>query len=107
MFMTCAFRGAGMLALAPWISEEIHGEGSKQWRTMVHGDYKAMNIFVPADASVEPGGHAALIDFQWTGVGLGSKFSFIYMSYAMLTSSAHDPRPIIAQSSPDPHPILT
>lgn len=65
-----------MLSLGPWINEEIHGEASRRWHTIVHGDFKAMNVFVP----IEPATHqlstraassAALIDFQWTGVGLG------------------------------------
>jgi hypothetical protein len=63
-----------MLALGPWVSDQIHkAEGGKQFRCMVHGDYKAMNIFVPVDSrSVDPAAsQAALIDFQWTGVGLG------------------------------------
>jgi aminoglycoside phosphotransferase (APT) family kinase protein len=61
-----------MAALCPWVAEQIHGEGAQPHCTMVHGDYKAMNVFVTAtaDAVLDPGG-AALIDFQWTGVGLG------------------------------------
>jgi hypothetical protein len=35
------------------------------------GDYKAMNVFVSVGQSAEVETGAALIDFQWTGVGLG------------------------------------
>ena len=26
-----------MLSLAPWVSEQIHGESAAPWKTMVHG----------------------------------------------------------------------
>jgi hypothetical protein len=79
-----------MVRLGPWIAEQIHGEDAAPWRTIVHGDYKAMNVFVPIDAADAPSGGAAvavagagaagvgagfgaaMIDFQWTGVGLGA-----------------------------------
>ena len=66
-----------MLALGPWVSEQIHvSEKNERFRTIVHGDPKAMNIFVPLEAEKDPAAMAgpdgaALIDFQWTGKGLG------------------------------------
>ena len=26
-----------MLSLGPWISEQIHGESARRWKTIVHG----------------------------------------------------------------------
>ena len=58
-----------MAAIGEWVDTQIHTVG--QHATLVHGDYKAMNCFVPLVA--ESGMHeaAVLIDFQWTAVGLG------------------------------------
>ena len=92
-----------MVAIGSWVDAEIHGPGGcgagAQFATIVHGDYKAMNTFVPcqqpargAEDSEDPledsgdragsASHvgrgeavndavgATMIDFQWTGVGL-------------------------------------
>eukprot|EP01051_Picozoa_sp_SAG22_P004578 SAG22_NODE_249_length_13894_cov_60.455455_3_plen_158_part_00 len=87
------------LSLALALAEQIHeSEDNQGFRTLVHGDFKAMNVFVPTVESSginsgggsdgggdgdgggagtgspqgsARGGGAALIDFQWTDVGLG------------------------------------
>ena len=44
------------------------------WRTVIHGDPKAANIFLRANITAgndEAGWEVALIDFQWTGFGQG------------------------------------
>jgi len=42
-------------------------------RTLLHGDLKAANLFFPAEgAAVDVQGEVGLIDFQWSGWGLGS-----------------------------------
>jgi hypothetical protein len=90
--------GERLLRLGSWVSEQIHGPSSEHFHTLVHGDFKAMNVFVPRDsAAAAPAGSggegsggggggangsstaqprsapplaAVPIDFQWSGVGL-------------------------------------
>lgn len=79
--------GSRLQAVAKKVDDDLHGIGfarmsaasleiaggnlgvvtSDAWRTVVHGDAKAMNMFLPA--SEEPDARATLVDFQWAGVG--------------------------------------
>eukprot|EP00040_Diaphanoeca_grandis_P013907 m.70254 g.70254 ORF g.70254 m.70254 type:complete len:471 (-) comp24199_c0_seq1:165-1577(-) len=38
---------------------------------LVHGDYKAMNLFIPRTLTASDNHSAILIDFQWTSIGYG------------------------------------
>ena len=56
-----------LVALAPWVSLQLQAHPRDPFATLIHGDCKAMNIFLPATGEVG----AKLIDFQWCGPGLG------------------------------------
>ena len=49
--------------------------------TIVHGDYKAANIFL------DKSGHSTAVDFQWTGYGYGTT-DLLYLLATSLSSSA-------------------
>ena len=49
---------------------ETSGEFAK-WRTLIHGDAKAANVFLRDSAEHAEGVEIGLIDFQWMGFGLG------------------------------------
>ena len=57
--------GDRLLRLLPRVAEEI----SRSDSCLVHGDFKAMNVFLPkAKDVVDP---VIMIDMQWCGVGCG------------------------------------
>ena len=49
---------------------ETRGKFEK-WRTLIHGDAKAANVFLRASPDAPEGVEVGLIDFQWMGFGLG------------------------------------
>ena len=51
-----------LAAVAEAVAEALRVAGDARWATLVHGDAKAMNMFL---------GDGKLIDFQWVGVGYG------------------------------------
>ena len=51
--------------------EETDGVAAK-WRTVIHGDAKAANIFLREAPDAPDGWEVGLIDFQWMGFGLGA-----------------------------------
>ena len=52
-------------AVAEWVSSQLQPAPHQAFATLVHGDPKAMNMFLPSSGFDLP----VLIDFQWTGVG--------------------------------------
>jgi len=50
------------------ISQELSPNPNDSYATIVHGDYKAMNVFLPRNPHED---QALMIDFASTGVGLG------------------------------------
>lgn len=55
--------------ISPWVSDALAAIPSNYFATLVHGDFKAMNIFLPGEKCESL--TALPIDFQWTGVGYG------------------------------------
>ena len=53
-------------AVAVWVAAQLTPSPSDEFATLIHGDAKAMNMFLPLNQ-----GEALAIDFQWTGVGYG------------------------------------
>ena len=49
---------------------ETRGAFAK-WRTLIHGDAKAANVFLRTAPDMPEGVEVGLIDFQWMGFGLG------------------------------------
>lgn len=104
-----------LVAIGPWVAQRIHG-GTRA-RTLCHGDFKAMNVFLPKVSETLPtlnGSQAVLngspsttstptaetmrktsttkdavpvlIDFQWTGVGLGMMDVAMQLSHSISLS---------------------
>jgi len=69
--------GRRIQKMAPYISSLISPKPTDRYATIVHGDYKAMNVFLPItnddgdDDSDEEEGQAVMIDFASAGVGFG------------------------------------
>lgn len=82
------FSQPGMLTLgerlerwAPWVAAQLDAEPTDAHATLVHGDFKAMNVFLPAEGSGEK---AVLIDFASTGVGYGMADVAMHLNHAIL-----------------------
>lgn len=65
--------------MALYISNELTPSPTDPYATLVHGDYKAMNVFLPKD----PNGDAIMIDFASTGVGLGMSDVAMHIIHAV------------------------
>lgn len=76
--------GARLQAAAPEVGAESHPFGldassgaelrgkAAKWRTLIHGDAKAANVFLREARDAAEGWEVGLIDFQWMGFGLGA-----------------------------------
>ena len=94
--------GARLQAAAPWIAEQLSPRPQDMWATLVHGDLKSMNVFLPVQllissghageagveeaAGVATGDAAVLIDFASTGVGFGMADVAMHLVHALLPS---------------------
>eukprot|EP00966_Prymnesium_polylepis_P266763 6162433-Prymnesium_polylepis.1 len=96
--------GSRLQAAALWISAQLSPAPGDRFATLVHGDLKAMNVFLPvepcdadgesgATATDDDGGSRAaaadgvvLIDFASTGVGLGMADVAMHVVHALLPS---------------------
>ena len=71
-----------LAALAHWVAEELAVTPSQPHCTLIHGDYKAANLFLPVsnvtdEAAVVP------VDFQWVGFGLGMRDVAYHITHAV------------------------
>lgn len=66
---------------AQYISDEVSPKFTDDYATCVHGDFKAMNVFLPTDESGSE--DAVLIDFASTGVGLGLSDVAMHVAHAL------------------------
>lgn len=67
------------------VSKELAASPESPFATVVHGDFKAMNVFLPA---YDRDGHevatgAIPIDFQWTGLGFGMADVAMHLSHSV------------------------
>ena len=83
------FEEAGVSALgdrlqkaAPWIASQLAATTSSPHACLVHGDLKAMNVFLP----VSPSDDALLIDFASAGTGYGMADVAMHLTHAVLPS---------------------
>jgi Ecdysteroid kinase-like family len=65
--------------LAEYISRQTMLEPTDPCATLVHGDYKSMNVFIPQDATKD----AVMIDFASTGVGVGMSDVAMHIYHAL------------------------
>ena len=75
--------GQRLESIAPWAAAELQASPNDAFATLVHGDYKAMNLFLPVDEA----GDLLLIDFQWTGVGFGMADVAMHLSHSVVTDA--------------------
>jgi len=68
--------------VAPWVSKQVTVGPSDRFATLAHGDYKAMNTFLPG-IGPDSGKEAVPFDFQWTGVGLGMVDVGMHLSHSV------------------------
>ncbi len=72
--------------MAEAISVELSPGFGDSYATIVHGDYKAMNVFLPgnhSDGSEEVDDHPIIIDFASTGVGNGMSDVAMHITHAL------------------------
>eukprot|EP00928_Gymnodinium_smaydae_P014053 TRINITY_DN15095_c0_g2_i1.p1 TRINITY_DN15095_c0_g2~~TRINITY_DN15095_c0_g2_i1.p1 ORF type:complete len:515 (+),score=120.00 TRINITY_DN15095_c0_g2_i1:59-1603(+) len=83
--------------LARWVAKQMAPGPGDKFATIVHGDYKAMNIFLRDEAYADEYGSRAkrqrlgyrrkddalIIDFQWTGVGFGMSDVAMHLSHSV------------------------
>jgi len=84
--------GSRLQAAAPWISAQLSPAPSGPFATLVHGDLKAMNVFLPVVQANGLNGRGGitvrpvpiLIDFASTGVGLGMADVAMHLVHALV-----------------------
>ena len=72
---------------AAYVSTKLSPTPTDKFATIVHGDYKAMNVFLPHLESKEK---AILIDFASTGVGLGVSDVAMHIIHALHPKDLQD-----------------
>uniref|UniRef100_A0A7S1BWE7 Aminoglycoside phosphotransferase domain-containing protein n=1 Tax=Corethron hystrix TaxID=216773 RepID=A0A7S1BWE7_9STRA len=78
--------GRRTVAAAAYVSEELSPTPRCPHATVVHGDYKAMNVFFGA----EDGTDCLLIDFASAGVGLGASDLAMHVAHAITAEDLDD-----------------
>ena len=69
--------------LAPWVAEQLDVHPDDPFCTLMHGDYKAANLFLP-DPSLPEGTRTAVpVDWQWAGHGLGMRDVAYHLTHAV------------------------
>ena len=61
--------GERVYNMAEYVSRELSPSWDDEYATLVHGDYKAMNVFLRSDDDGDK--PPVMIDFSCTGIGLG------------------------------------
>ena len=73
--------GSRLQAAAPWIAAQLSPAPSDPFATLVHGDLKAMNVFLPRGDTEDD--RAVLIDFASTGVGNAMTDVVLHLVHAL------------------------
>jgi thiamine kinase-like enzyme len=90
--------GMRVAKLAKYISEEVSPMPHDPYATLIHGDYKALNVFLPTEScqkiedcrttevadGTNPNQHAVMVDFASAGVGLGMSDLAMHIHHAVL-----------------------
>lgn len=71
--------GKRVARVANRVSRELSPSPTDPHATLVHGDYKAMNVFLP----VKGGDDAVMIDFSSIGVGIGMSDTVMHIYHAL------------------------
>jgi hypothetical protein len=79
--------GRRMYNMAEYVSEQLTLRPTDPHATLTHGDFKAMNVFLPTSTD----NHAVMIDFASTGVGCGMSDVAMHVMHAVSpTKSGND-----------------
>ena len=73
--------GRRMQAVASFVSQTVSPKPSDPFATIIHGDYKSMNVFLPKDATKHS---ALLVDWASTGIGLGMSDLAMHIHHAVM-----------------------
>lgn len=71
--------GKRVQSMAHYISDELSPTPNGPYATIIHGDYKAMNVFLPANNN----NNAILVDFASVGIGLGVSDVAMHIHHAI------------------------
>jgi Ecdysteroid kinase-like family len=73
--------------LAVHVSDRVSPGAHDKFATLVHGDYKALNVFLPRDSDVESdnnnSNNCLMVDFASCGVGLGMSDVAMHVRHAV------------------------
>jgi len=75
--------------LAEYVSEQVSPSPTDRYTTIIHGDYKSMNVFLPkqtssGDANGDNVSRALLVDFASCGIGLGMSDLAMHIRHAVI-----------------------
>lgn len=73
--------GRRMKDMAEFVCDALSPKVRDKYATVVHGDYKAMNVFLPKDGVGS--GDAVMIDFASAGVGMGMSDVAMHVVHAV------------------------
>ena len=71
--------GVRLQAQAEWIDEQLQVQAHESFCTLVHGDFKAMNVLVHQNNCQR----SIPIDFQWTGLGFGTADVALHLHHSV------------------------
>ena len=71
-----------------WVSAQLSPEVDDKFATIVHGDFKAMNVFLPLETN--HGAEPVLFDFANTGVGFGAADVAMHLQHAVSPADLED-----------------
>jgi len=76
--------GSRVNAIAEYVSSQVSvTKEDEPFATLVHGDYKSMNVFLPVD----PKDQALLVDFASVGTGLGMSDVAMHVHHAVVAET--------------------
>jgi hypothetical protein len=73
--------GERLAVIAEYVSDQVSPTPTDPYATLVHGDYKSLNVFLPVNPADD---HAILVDFASVGVGLGMSDLAMHIRHAVV-----------------------
>ncbi|KAL1521591.1 hypothetical protein AB1Y20_021250 [Prymnesium parvum] len=78
--------GARLQQASTWVSAQMSPDPADAFVTLIHGDFKAMNVMLPSDGAPNPT-HPMLIDFASCGVGYGMSDVAMLLTHSVAPST--------------------
>ena len=76
--------GQRVYDMAEYVSKELTPKLDEEYATLVHGDYKAMNVFLPSKDDAVDDKQPIMIDFSCVGIGYGMSDVGMHIVHAVL-----------------------